>query len=169
MNPKDRQDRVQFFQGMLKQHGAVPQALDWGNRPRQEVRFEVLWSLLRDQPGASVLDVGCGLGDLHGYLRSKGWSGRYSGVDIVPEFVSIARERCPGSEVRVVDLADPATDHSLPAARGLEADFVYASGIFNHALPTKTELANADLMLAAMFGLCRVAVVCDWLSSFVDF
>jgi SAM-dependent methyltransferase len=169
MNPKDRQDRVQFFQGMLKQHGAVPQALDWGNRPRQEVRFEVLWSLLRNHPGAAVLDVGCGLGDLHGFLRSKGWSGKYSGIDIVPEFVAIAGERCPGGDVRIVDLADPATDLSAGPARDLEADFVYASGIFNHALPTKTEIANADLMLAAMFGLCRVAVVCDWLSSFVDF
>jgi SAM-dependent methyltransferase len=154
---------------MLKQHGAVPQALDWGTRPRQEVRFEVLWSLLRNHPGGSVLDVGCGLGDLHRFLRSKGWSGKYSGIDIVPEFVGIARERCPGSDVRVVDLADLATDHSAGPVRDLEADFVYASGIFNHALPTKTEIANADLMLAAMFGLCRVAVVCDWLSAFVDF
>src|SRR6202043_2908354 len=66
-------------------------------------------------------------------------------------------------------LADPATELSGGPARDLDADFVYASGIFNHALPTKTEIANADIMLAAMFGLCRVAVVCDWLSSFVDF
>jgi SAM-dependent methyltransferase len=169
MNPKDRQDRVQFFRGMLERHGAVPQALDWGNRPRQDVRFDVLWSILKDCPGSSVLDVGCGLGDLHTFLRSKGWQGKYFGIDIVPEFARIAQERSPGSDIRVLDLADAATDLSAAPVRELEADFVYASGIFNHSLPTKTEIANADTMLAAMFGLCRTAVVCDWLSSFVDF
>jgi SAM-dependent methyltransferase len=169
MKTADREDRVAFYRQLLEQFGPVPQALDWGPRPRQNVRFEVLWNVLQARDEASVLDVGCGLGDLCGFLRTKGWTGKYAGIDIVPDMVAIARKRFPNEDFRELDLAAHAAELPPEKFPGLQADFVYESGIFNHALPSRTEIASANTTLAAMFAACRVAVVCDWLSSFVDF
>jgi hypothetical protein len=83
--------------------------------------------------------------------------------------VAIARKRFPNEDFRELDLAAQVVELPPDQLPGLEADFVYESGIFNHALPSRTEIANANTTLVAMFAACRVAVVCDWLSSFVDF
>lgn len=39
----------------------------------------------------SILDVGCGTGDLLPYLRKAGFTGEYTGVDIVPGFIDGCR------------------------------------------------------------------------------
>ena len=44
---------------------------------------------------STVLDVGCGFADLYGFLKERGWCGRYTGIDIVPGLLSTARERNP--------------------------------------------------------------------------
>jgi SAM-dependent methyltransferase len=161
MEAVDREASIQTYRALLEQHGPVPQALGLGVCPRQEVRFSVLWEDLRHQPDASVLDVGCGFGDLCTYLRARGWRGRYRGIDLVPESVAIARGRHPDADVRVLDLT---------AAGPLEpADFVYEAGIFNYRLPSGNEQAHATAMLGAMFRTAARAVVCDWLSAYVDF
>jgi SAM-dependent methyltransferase len=161
MEAVDREASVQAYRGLLRQYGAVPQALGWGLCPRQEVRFSVLWEELRHHPAASVVDVGCGFGDLAGYLRARGWRGHYRGIDLVPESVEIARARHPGADIRVLDLT--------AAGPQEPADFVYEAGIFNYRLPSGNEEAHAAAMLGAMFRTATRALVCDWLSSYVDF
>lgn len=93
-------------------------AVDW-SAEGQRRRFEVLCEV-GDLHGASVLDVGCGLAGLGDYLREQGLGVRYVGVDIVPEFVSRARDK--GHMV----FAAEATE--LPFEERF--DFVLASGLF---------------------------------------
>jgi SAM-dependent methyltransferase len=156
-----RDAAVRCYRALLEQHGPVPQALGWGACPRQTVRFSVLWDELRHDLDASVLDVGCGFADLCTYLRGKGWRGRYHGIDLVPEMVRIARGRHPDEDIRVLDLT------SAPPQEPV--DFVYEAGIFNYRLPGGNEKAHAAAMLQAMFRTATRAVVCDWLSAYVDF
>jgi 2-polyprenyl-6-hydroxyphenyl methylase/3-demethylubiquinone-9 3-methyltransferase len=63
--------------------------------------------LIGDVTGMSVLDAGCGPGLCSAYLARNG--GRVSAFDVTPEMVSIARARCVGLPVEVVeaDLRDP--------------------------------------------------------------
>lgn len=51
----------------------------------QAAVFDLVFDMLAG--ASSILDVGCGTGDLLPYLRSRGWVGRYVGVDIVPGFI----------------------------------------------------------------------------------
>jgi SAM-dependent methyltransferase len=51
-------------------------------------------------PGSSVLEVGCGLGDLLASLNAS----RAVGIDISPRMIELARERHPGLEFQVVDV-----------------------------------------------------------------
>lgn len=55
-------------------------------------------------PGARLLDVGCGAGHDLEYYLAKGWpTGQLAGVDLVAERIALARERCPGVDVRLGD------------------------------------------------------------------
>jgi SAM-dependent methyltransferase len=161
MDTRDRDASIQTYRSLVEQFGPVPQALGWGVCPRQAVRFSVLWDELRHWPDASVLDVGCGFADLCTYLRAQGWRGEYRGIDLVPEMVAIARSRHPDADIRVLDLT--------VAGPLVSADFVYEAGIFNYRLPSGQEKEHATVMLQHMFQTARRAVVCDWLSAYVDF
>jgi SAM-dependent methyltransferase len=41
---------------------------------------------------ASLLDLGCAAGDLLAGLRRNGWTGHYTGVDISPKAIAVARK-----------------------------------------------------------------------------
>lgn len=62
----------------------------WRDPLEQAFRYELVYQLLSE---GSVLDVGCGMGDLCGFLRSRGFEGAYHGVDLRCDFVEVARAR----------------------------------------------------------------------------
>jgi SAM-dependent methyltransferase len=108
----------------------------------QLVRFEVLLDALDSaHHPASILDVGCGVGDLVGYLEQTGRRGPYLGVDLLPDMIDEARRRYPDAEFQVADVA----------AGELEGrfDLVVASGTLNIAVEDHDRWVKD--MLAAMW------------------
>lgn len=70
-------------------------SLSWGSRTSQEVRFKQITRLI-DPAGLSVLDVGCGFGDLYHWLCEQGQApASYLGVDICPHNIEFARGSLP--------------------------------------------------------------------------
>ena len=162
MKIEDRLDYVERYEKRLEEFGYSPATLGWGVHGRQEVRFAVLAELALKMPNSSVLDVGCGFGDLFDFLERRGWHGQYTGVDIVPGLLNIAKQRHPGLDVREVDITDENT--------GLdEYDFVISSGIFNAKLPSGSNEMHIRSALRRMHGRCRHATCADFLSTHVDF
>lgn len=114
------------------------------------------------QPESAVLDVGCGFADLYDYLGAHGWRGRYTGIDIVPGLLEMARERHPDLDLRELDI--------LESGAQLEAhDFVISSGVFNAQLSHGDNRDHIAAALEMMMRLARTAVMIDFLSSHVDF
>src|SRR5262245_60331611 len=67
--------------------------LGYGRRISQRCRLDAMATLVRFD-GASVLDVGCGLGDLLEYFRAKAISYRaYTGIDVSGKIIAEARKR----------------------------------------------------------------------------
>jgi SAM-dependent methyltransferase len=98
--------------------------LDWACASSQQARFEVLVSNV-ELAGRSLLDVGCGLGDLWGFLKSRQVEVDYTGVDLLPRMTAEARRRHPDGDFRSCDVfKDP-----LPGE--LQRDVVFCSGMFN--------------------------------------
>ena len=124
--------------------------LGWESKEAQTLRFDILLSSV-DLGGRSLLDVGCGMGNLPEYIRSKGMDVRYTGVDILQSMVDQARARMPGAEFYNADIfAGPFFGKRI-------FDVVYASGIFNLNLGN-----NRDFLCSAldtMLGLSMEAVV----------
>ncbi len=156
MRQEDREDAVARYRERLSRHGFGPLALGW-DKGNQGVRFA---AVLRALGGgfSSLLDLGCGLGDLFGALRAEGWRGRYLGLDIVPEFVAEARRRHAGegAEFRELDLDR--------GDLGEAFDVAVAIGILNHR--TRQEpWQHLEETLRALWRHSRAAVVVDFLSA----
>ena len=86
--------------------------------------------------GASLLDVGCGVGGLHGALA--GTFGRICGVDVSEKSIEAARERNPRFEYRVM------TGNSIPYPAG-EFDMATAINVLHHVDPTSWQSVVLEL------------------------
>jgi len=144
-------DVLRYFDERLDTHGTSVRAVDWGSEASQALRFRVLTEI-GSLDGATVLDVGCGLGDLAGYLEQHHAGARYEGCDVNPRMVERARARYPRARFFV---ADPVA--TAPEGRW---DWVLASGIFY--------LRDDDFrraMVGQLFALTRRGVAFNTLSA----
>ncbi|MBN1943307.1 MAG: class I SAM-dependent methyltransferase [Phycisphaerae bacterium] len=116
--------------------------LDWAGPDTQAARFEVLLRRV-DLAGRSLLDVGCGLGDLAGLLRRRNIPVRYTGVDVVEEMLARARQANPNERFLRADMFhDDAADDPLG---GETFDVVYCSGALNLNLGNNLEFLETAL------------------------
>jgi SAM-dependent methyltransferase len=166
---EDRLDYVQRYEKRLQEFGYSPATLGWGVNGRQEVRFSVLSELALRMPESSVLDVGCGFCDLYDFLEKHGWHGRYTGIDIVPGLLEVARQRHPGLDVRELDITDESGSLDSGSLDKDEYDFVISSGALNAALPSGSNEVHIEVALRSMHRRSRYATCVDFLSSYVDF
>lgn len=116
--------RVRFSE-RLDAEGHGPQALGWDDEASMRRRFRAAGKLY-DFADARVLDVGCGFGDLLGFLRERDRApAEYVGVDINAELLEFARERYPDATFEERNpLVDPYESATFDVAVGF--------GIFNH-------------------------------------
>jgi 2-polyprenyl-3-methyl-5-hydroxy-6-metoxy-1,4-benzoquinol methylase len=119
------------------------------------LRFEVL-SQAYPLEGLRVLDVGCGLGDFWGWAREHNLELEYTGIDITPKMVEMARRRFPEVQFELCNLLD---DGHFQKKR---YDVVLASGIFAHR--RLVPFMYMQRMVKAMFSLCNRAVAFNSLS-----
>ena len=160
MNERDKQTLQERYQTRLDTHGAVPSAL---GEPKERQNF--YFHFLLDTPAfgdcQSLLDVGCGYGDLAAFLRQSGWSGRYTGIDIVPGLVAAGREKFPGLDLRHLDIELDVLDESF--------DWVTCIGALSGDTAEVPYLVHLRSMLEAMWAKCRRGMSFNLLSPFVDY
>lgn len=125
MDPDEKEANRQRYEARHAEFGYDPRTLGW-TKGRHKLRYEML---LGGWPSEtrSVLDVGCGFGDMAGYCRESGrgaW--RYTGVDIVPALIEEGRKRQPDADLRLRDM----DAEGLPDGY----DVIVASGVFSHRL-----------------------------------
>jgi SAM-dependent methyltransferase len=77
-----------------------------------------------DLAGQSILDLGCGLGCLYGFLKTQDWDGEYTGYDILGLMVKGARKRFPGVHFEKRDFLAQPPDRTW--------DYILINGVFNH-------------------------------------
>jgi SAM-dependent methyltransferase len=143
----------------LARFGDDIRTLGSGTEDRRRLRFKVLREV-GIEPGASVVDVGCGFGDFYGYLRDEGVLVDYLGLDINPDLLAVAAEKYPGARFAGLDIETEAVE---------PADFVVASGTFNLALRHGDNYDYVGRVLERAFAVARRGVAVDFQSAYVDF
>ncbi len=155
MTPEHRQRIVERHRDALLRHGVHPNALYWSSRKIQEIRFEVLVEI-GISSGDRVLDVGCGFGDLKGFLTGRGLEVDYTGIDLSPDLLQSARRLQPQASLVEGDLFD------LDPADG-SFDWALLSGALNEQLGD--DGAYARRLIARMFAAARKGVACNLLDA----
>jgi len=91
-------------------------AVEWADLQESSFRplYEAAFAALKLDKGASLLDAGCGAGLACSIAQSQG--AQVSGIDAATALVDIAKQRCPGADIRVGELeALPFADDSFDA------------------------------------------------------
>jgi len=88
----------------------------------QLVRFEAFLQT-HDIDGKSILDIGCGTGDLWQYLQAKSISCSYAGFDLSPVMIKRCEERFPGIAFNSGEFVEWSKDKQF--------DYTIAIGIHN--------------------------------------
>jgi ubiquinone/menaquinone biosynthesis C-methylase UbiE len=112
----------------------------------QRMRFES-FIVHHDLAGKSILDVGCGVGDLFGHLWKKGIKSDYCGTDLSAQMIERCRARFPEAAFEQRDI--------LEWEPGRRFDYVVAFGIHNVKFDGVEDLLAR--VTRRQFELCEVA------------
>jgi trans-aconitate methyltransferase len=129
---------------------------------RQNERYSSLTANLGGT-NKTVLDFGCGFGDLQKFLKERHLEIQYVGVDIVPEFINENLKSIPdNSEFKLIsshlDLSE-------------QYDYVIVSGAFNtlYAPTPKKHSEIVNEIIRHLFSLARISISYDFMTTDVDF
>jgi len=141
------------YEHRISPHRESYDILDWSDAASQQARFEVLAKHV-ELRGKRLLDVGCGLGDLLTFLRSREMDVDYTGVDLLEKMTTEAGRRNPGGRFICADVFDPAADQPFEPE---SFDVVFCSGAFNLNLGNNIQFI--PLAARRMLGLSGCCVV----------
>ncbi len=112
------------YEPLLDKYSRGHEILDWESQESQIKRFEVLSDNV-ELSGKKLLDVGCGTGDLFGFLINQGLDVDYYGIDILEKMIDRAREIYPDGRFFTGDIFKESNFSKK------QFDIVFCSGIFN--------------------------------------
>jgi trans-aconitate methyltransferase len=152
----DELNVCRYHEIRIAEHGEdSTQALGWKNFHSQQARFAMLEGI-GDMNDHSVLDVGCGHGDLRAYLHDKYPRMRYAGIDQMESFLDVAIDRY-GHLPETAFYHGDCYSAQLPAM-----DYVIACGSLSYHNRNPNYI---EFIIAKLFNTCRVASGFNLLSS----
>ena len=148
-------DVTAHFTKSCRTYGDSIDAVGWFDAESQRTRFEQL-AKIGDLTAASILDVGCGLGDFYGFLCDREFSGTYHGIDLSSAMTKRAAVRYPKGTFHCMGLHDATAD----------VDYGIASGTFSWHSPH--HMAFLRYHIAHLWSLCRQGLAFNLLSASTD-
>ena len=165
MNNIDRKKYLDRYNARLSKYGYDPRALGWGGgKDRQITRFKNLLGVADyiSAETSSVLDVGCGFGDLNFYLESFFPKVSYTGIDINENLIDMAKKlNNQRGQFYCGTLSE--LNSIIPSN-----DLVIESGIFNAALDGEDQIKYIENSLREMYEKCNYAIAADFMTDRVD-
>jgi len=142
-----------FYADRLRRAASHPaRRVGWASVENQTRRFAVLTQIAALE-GSRILDAGCGLGDLYGYLNQRLEQFSYLGVDITEKMIEEAARLHPDASFILSDI--------LFFEEGA-FDYVLASGLFAIYTPNCQE--QSCRMIEKLFALSRRGVAFNMLN-----
>jgi cyclopropane fatty-acyl-phospholipid synthase-like methyltransferase len=124
-------------------------SLGWGSEYSQMKRFEILIDINGYQQDDSVLDFGCGYGDLSSLIKN------YEGIDIRETAIQIAKKKYP----------DKKFNHMGIEQINKKYDWIFASGVFCFKENWKN---NFETTIKSLFNNCNKGISVNFLSELTN-
>ena len=147
------------YNGLVRKHGYAPESVHFSSWETIERRFEILLEGFPDYRTSRILDFGCGIGHLLGYLQRHGFTGEYVGYDIAESMIELARSRYPHARFEHRNLLELPPDESF--------DLAFVSGVFNNATESNDELILRSLQ--TLFDSVTTGLAFNALSRYVHY
>lgn len=151
-------ENQQYYDQRAKKYGNSYKSLNWGSVKSQHSRFKVL-SQIGELHNKSVLDFGCGVGDLYDWLISNEFNVDYTGIDISSKMIEEARKQFPNGRFFQKNIFNSPLEKSF--------DYILLSGIF-----TYTNQTFFEECISLLFENCTKGVgfnlLSDWNIAQVD-
>jgi SAM-dependent methyltransferase len=156
LNELSKQTIIKNYRNLFLKHRSGPEVGQW-SAEGQQFRFEKLIQIanLKDR---SVLDLGCGIGDLYPFLVERFGRVDYTGIDIVPELVAAAVQRHPDARFLCRDLLSDDIDETF--------NYVLINGMFNNAVPDCTAFLKE--MINVAFRHCSIGLGFNFITTYVN-
>lgn len=127
----DKNRTLSFYDNLIAENGIhTPQALSWISDSTQGIRFAVLCGV-GNISKHSVLDMGCGFGDLYEFLGKNFQGFSYYGIDIHQKMIEAARTKHPTVKFDVMDFGN---------YTGAKFDYIVSSGALSFKVPDYKKL-----------------------------
>lgn len=156
------EDQVLLYRQNFLEHGDSPRGTFQNSLTTMHLRYERLLEGLDLSKSPTLLDVGCGLGDLHAYLKSNNLEHAYHGSEIVPEMVKACRAKYPEIQV-TTDTVFEMPEESF--------DFVVLSGALNLRYHTAVDQWQEYCLslIKRMFAICKLGISFNFLTTRNDY
>jgi SAM-dependent methyltransferase len=156
VDPYSKKQLLSFYNFHLQKFGDRPEALRW--TPQGQLRrYQMLSDIApaTDLNNATVLDYGCGTGDFYKFLKRRGITVKYTGVDINENFIGLAKQKYPECTFEVMNTDDDRFEGFY--------DYIFICGVFNLRVPgVENDMKNA---LLTLFKRCNKGLALSALSS----
>ena len=151
----------ELYEVRYKQFGNDYKTVGWGSIKDQLLRFNMLCRGL-DLTGKTILDIGCGLGDIVPYLEARYPAGfNYTGIDLAPSLVEAAKEEFKQPNINFV-----CGDMSKLDEKD-QYDIVLLSGALSYRIQDNESYTKT--MLKKLFRMSREVISLNFLSDYVDY
>ena len=161
LNKLDKDKLAKRFTERYDEFGYTPKALDH-DKGKQNLRFDVLTSSF-DLEGKSILDIGCGFGDLNKFLKTKTDNYSYLGIDITEAFINEANNRYANEKIhfKYGDFLSENIEEKF--------DIAVVAGLFNYALENEDNYAFVENFIKKALSVCKIGIAFDFISDKVDY
>ena len=156
MDSLGKKELLYFYNRQLKDFGDAPQAVRW--TPEGQLRrYETLLKIAGDFSRKAILDFGCGKGDFYAFLKDKGITADYCGIDINEKLIELAGNKFPEAEFIATDIEESGFNR--------EFDIIFVCGVFNLRIAGIEE--SMKNVLKKLFSLCREALHVNLLTYYI--
>ena len=117
---------VKHYEQCLAEHGDTHSGVGWPKEEEVYKRFDVMLGVIRkeDKGNITLLDFGCGTSHLYDYILKNNFKNIiYSGLDISPKFIEVARQKYPKINFYTQDVLEGNLSFS-------NFDYVVMNGVF---------------------------------------
>ena len=161
INIKDTNKIKKFYNDNFYKYKDSVKTVGWSSKKDQYLRFEKLFENI-EVNNKSILDIGCGLGDLIFFIKKKykGKNFKYTGIDISDAIIDFAKTKHKAKNISFIN----GNFYNLNLSK---YDIIISSG--SMSLNLKLKEKDITKMITKMYNNCKSYVSMNFLSTYCDY